>query len=101
MPCIDQTKFQNTALEVENKIILIDFYAMTWWEKENFKLGTSLLMLVYSAHINQTKFQNTTALEVENQIILIDFYLLTWREKENFKLGTSLLMSDYSPQKWP
>ena len=40
-----QSKFQNTTVFLLVEIlILIDFYALTWWEKDTFKLGTSLVL---------------------------------------------------------
>ena len=37
---------QNTALLVVEMQILIDFYGLTLWEKDAFKLNTSLSVLV-------------------------------------------------------
>ena len=35
--------FQNTVFFLVEIQILIDFYALTWWEKDTFKLVTSLV----------------------------------------------------------
>lgn len=39
-------ELQNTALLVVEMQILIDFYGLTLWEKDTFKLNTSLSVLV-------------------------------------------------------
>ena len=41
----NQSKFQNTAFLLVDIQIMIDFYALTWWEKDAFKLGNSLAAL--------------------------------------------------------
>ena len=45
----NQSEFQNTVFLLVEILILIDFYGLTWWEKETFKLGTYLVLPIYIA----------------------------------------------------
>ena len=41
----NQSQFQNIAFLLVNKQILIDFYSLTFWQKDTFNFGASLKYL--------------------------------------------------------